>query len=131
MIPGRILVGAYPSSLDDVLNAEILKSILQLGITTFVCLQQGDCCGPLVAVLVDATAASFISVAVAVAGCSCWLQLLAAVAGCGYWLLLLAAVAGCGCWLLLLAAVAGCGCSFPYSSVMLFARPSPAQCRCM
>ncbi len=42
MIPGRILVGAYPSSLDDVLNAEILKSILQLGITTFVCLQQGE-----------------------------------------------------------------------------------------
>ena len=42
MLPGRILVGAYPSSLDDVLNAEILKSILQLGITTFVCLQQGS-----------------------------------------------------------------------------------------
>ncbi len=69
VIPGRVLVGAYPSSLEDKLNAEILTSILKLGqstcylsvycagtainsvyfcvyvfagITTFVCLQQGE-----------------------------------------------------------------------------------------
>ena len=31
VIPGRVLVGAYPSSLDDKLNGEILTSILRLG----------------------------------------------------------------------------------------------------
>lgn len=36
---GRMLVGAYPSSQDDALNDQILTSILQLGVTTFVCLQ--------------------------------------------------------------------------------------------
>ena len=65
VIPGRILVGAYPSALEDKLNNEILLSILRLGtpvretlaraapaiikcvaflsagVTTFVCLQQG------------------------------------------------------------------------------------------
>lgn len=68
VLPGRVLVGAYPSSLEDKLNAEILTSILRLGacaregtappgagltdehscsllfaagVTTFVCLQQG------------------------------------------------------------------------------------------
>ncbi len=33
------LVGAYPSAVEDDLNSEILTSILELGITTFVCLQ--------------------------------------------------------------------------------------------
>lgn len=40
VILGRILVGAYPSSQDDELNTQILTSILQLGIGTFVCLQK-------------------------------------------------------------------------------------------
>lgn len=34
VIPGRILVGAYPSALEDELNAEILSSILRLGACT-------------------------------------------------------------------------------------------------
>ena len=40
MLPGRLLVGAYPSALDDAQNEAILSSILRLGCTTFVCLQQ-------------------------------------------------------------------------------------------
>ena len=40
VIPGRLLVGAYPSVNDDDLNEEILTSVLSLGVTTFVCLQQ-------------------------------------------------------------------------------------------
>ena len=40
VIPGRLLVGAYPSSNHDELNEAILTSILRLGVTTFVCLQQ-------------------------------------------------------------------------------------------
>lgn len=36
----RLLVGAYPSSVHDATNASILTSILRLGVTTFVCLQQ-------------------------------------------------------------------------------------------
>lgn len=39
VIYGRLLVGAYPSSVNDVINNQILSSILQLGIKTFVCLQ--------------------------------------------------------------------------------------------
>ncbi len=35
-----LLVGAYPSSLHDPTNTAILTSILGLGVTTFVCLQQ-------------------------------------------------------------------------------------------
>ncbi len=35
-----LLVGAFPSSLHDPTNAAILTSILGLGVTTFVCLQQ-------------------------------------------------------------------------------------------
>lgn len=37
---GRLLVGAYPASVHDEANARILSSILKLGATTFVCLQQ-------------------------------------------------------------------------------------------
>ncbi len=36
----RLLVGAYPSSVHDATNTSILSSILRLGATTFVCLQQ-------------------------------------------------------------------------------------------
>ena len=36
----RLLVGAYPSSVHDDVNTQILSSILKLGCTTFVCLQQ-------------------------------------------------------------------------------------------
>lgn len=37
---GRLLVGAYPSSVHDEVNTRILTGILRLGATTFVCLQQ-------------------------------------------------------------------------------------------
>ena len=37
---GRILVGAYPSVVQDDQNAKLLTSVLEQGITTFVCLQQ-------------------------------------------------------------------------------------------
>lgn len=40
MIKDRLLVGAYPASVYDEANTQILSSILQLGVTTFVCLQQ-------------------------------------------------------------------------------------------
>ena len=40
VLPGRLLVGAYPSAVDDALNEKILTSILRLGVTTFVCLQK-------------------------------------------------------------------------------------------
>lgn len=40
VIYGRLLVGAYPSSVHDDANTRILTGILRLGITTFVCLQQ-------------------------------------------------------------------------------------------
>lgn len=40
VIYGRLLVGAYPSSVHDDANTRILTGILKLGITTFVCLQQ-------------------------------------------------------------------------------------------
>jgi protein-tyrosine phosphatase len=40
VIYGHLLVGAYPSSTNDLANAQLLTSILRLGVTTFVCLQQ-------------------------------------------------------------------------------------------
>ncbi len=40
MIPGVLLVGAYPSSQDDVETLDLITSILKLGIRKFVCLQQ-------------------------------------------------------------------------------------------
>jgi hypothetical protein len=40
VVYGRLLVGAYPSSVHDDANTKILSSILKLGVTTFVCLQQ-------------------------------------------------------------------------------------------
>jgi len=40
VIPEILLVGAYPSSLDDEENFQILSSLLNLKVTTFVCLQQ-------------------------------------------------------------------------------------------
>ena len=40
VLPGRLLVGAYPSHDDDGKNDDILRSILSLGVTTFVCLQR-------------------------------------------------------------------------------------------
>ncbi len=40
VIFGRLLVGAYPSSQHDPTNTAILTSLLRLGVTTFVCLQQ-------------------------------------------------------------------------------------------
>lgn len=39
VIQGRLLVGAYPSSTNDAVNAGILSGILALGAGTFVCLQ--------------------------------------------------------------------------------------------
>uniref|UniRef100_A0A7S3NIH7 Swiss Army Knife protein DSP-PTPase phosphatase domain-containing protein n=1 Tax=Aureoumbra lagunensis TaxID=44058 RepID=A0A7S3NIH7_9STRA len=39
-IPGRLMVGAFPGMIDDVENANLLKNILNQGITTFVCLQR-------------------------------------------------------------------------------------------
>lgn len=39
VLPGRLMVGAYPSAIEDDLNEEILTSILKLGLRTFVCLQ--------------------------------------------------------------------------------------------
>lgn len=40
VLAGRLLVGAYPSAVHDETNTRILSSILRLGCTTFVCLQQ-------------------------------------------------------------------------------------------
>jgi len=39
VILDRLMVGAYPSSFDDAENEQILRGILECGITTFVCLQ--------------------------------------------------------------------------------------------
>jgi len=38
-IPGRVIAGAYPASLDDVETERILTTLLELGVNTFVCLQ--------------------------------------------------------------------------------------------
>jgi len=40
VIYNRLLVGAYPSSQHDPTNTAIITSLLRLGVTTFVCLQQ-------------------------------------------------------------------------------------------
>ena len=39
VIPGRVMVGAYPGMLDDKLNDKSLRVFLKLGIDTFCCLQ--------------------------------------------------------------------------------------------
>ncbi|KNC48593.1 MAP kinase phosphatase 6 [Thecamonas trahens ATCC 50062] len=39
LIPGTVLLGAYPGSLDDHVHREQLLAILQTGVTAFVCLQ--------------------------------------------------------------------------------------------
>jgi len=39
VVPGKILVGAYPASNDDGETLELITSILKWGITKFVCLQ--------------------------------------------------------------------------------------------
>ena len=40
VIHPALIVGAYPSSTHDATNTAILTSLLKLGVTTFVCLQQ-------------------------------------------------------------------------------------------
>ena len=40
VIPGILLVGAYPASQDDLETFDLITSILKLGIRKFVCLQQ-------------------------------------------------------------------------------------------
>uniref|UniRef100_A0A7S2WTD1 Tyrosine specific protein phosphatases domain-containing protein n=1 Tax=Mucochytrium quahogii TaxID=96639 RepID=A0A7S2WTD1_9STRA len=40
VLPGKLLVGAYPAEVDDVAHEKLLRSILQCGVTTFVCLQK-------------------------------------------------------------------------------------------
>mmetsp|Transcript_14351 Transcript_14351/g.21503 ORF Transcript_14351/g.21503 Transcript_14351/m.21503 type:complete len:590 (-) Transcript_14351:312-2081(-) len=39
VIPGKLLVGAYPASQDDAETFELLTSILRLGVNQFICLQ--------------------------------------------------------------------------------------------
>lgn len=39
VIPGQVLAGAYPASMDDAETDKILSMILELGVNTFVCLQ--------------------------------------------------------------------------------------------
>ena len=40
VVPGKLLVGAYPASADDAETLDLITSILQNRITKFVCLQQ-------------------------------------------------------------------------------------------
>ena len=40
VVPGKLLVGAYPASNDDGETLELITSILKWGVTKFVCLQQ-------------------------------------------------------------------------------------------
>lgn len=40
VLPGKLLVGAYPASMNDSHHAHILCTILLQGVSTFVCLQQ-------------------------------------------------------------------------------------------
>ncbi|CAM9989589.1 unnamed protein product [Choristocarpus tenellus] len=40
VLPGKLLVGAYPASMEDNHHAHLLCSILLQGVSTFVCLQQ-------------------------------------------------------------------------------------------
>lgn len=39
VLPGQIIAGAYPASMDDEETEKILTTLLELGINTFVCLQ--------------------------------------------------------------------------------------------
>ena len=39
VIPGRVIAGAYPASMDDADTEHVLTLLLELGINTFVCLQ--------------------------------------------------------------------------------------------
>lgn len=40
VVPGKLLVGAYPASADDAETLDLITSILRNGATKFVCLQQ-------------------------------------------------------------------------------------------
>ncbi|KAJ8599081.1 hypothetical protein CTAYLR_007617 [Chrysophaeum taylorii] len=40
VLPGRLMVGAFPGMPEDEENARMLTSILRMGVTTFVCLQR-------------------------------------------------------------------------------------------
>jgi hypothetical protein len=40
VVPGKLLVGAYPASADDAETLDLITSILQNRVTKFVCLQQ-------------------------------------------------------------------------------------------
>jgi hypothetical protein len=40
VVPGKLLVGAYPASSDDAETLDLITSILQNKVTKFVCLQQ-------------------------------------------------------------------------------------------
>jgi hypothetical protein len=40
VVPGKLLVGAYPASNDDAETLDLITSILRQGVTKFVCLQQ-------------------------------------------------------------------------------------------
>ena len=40
VVPGKLLVGAFPASADDDETVRLLSSILVLGVTKFVCLQR-------------------------------------------------------------------------------------------
>ncbi|KAJ1448558.1 protein-tyrosine phosphatase-like protein, partial [Pelagophyceae sp. CCMP2097] len=40
VLPGKLMVGAFPGVADDDENERLLTSILEMGITTFVCLQR-------------------------------------------------------------------------------------------
>lgn len=40
VVPGKLLVGAYPASNDDGETLDLITSILKWGVTKFVCLQQ-------------------------------------------------------------------------------------------
>lgn len=44
VIPGRVIAGAYPASLDDADTERVLTLLLELGTTTFVCLQASARC---------------------------------------------------------------------------------------
>ena len=43
VVPGKLLVGAYPASADDAETLDLITSILRNGVTKFVCLQQEVC----------------------------------------------------------------------------------------
>lgn len=39
VIPGQVIAGAYPASIDDAETERIITLLLELGVNTFVCLQ--------------------------------------------------------------------------------------------